>query len=106
MPVPLSVAVAADAVGVRADAAERELLAELRDHLVDLRRASAGSGPGADRRLRAADAVDRDALARDQAELVEAPVGVHLGDRAHPRLRRWQRGSGMLSTPVSRRYLL
>ena len=38
------------------------------------------------RRLRAADAVDRDRLAGEQRKLVEAPVGVDLGDRRDPRL--------------------
>ena len=68
-------------VGVRAEPAEVEPFAELGE--------SAGSGRGGwarDQRLGRGDAVDGHARAREQGELVEAPVGVDLLDRLDPRL--------------------
>jgi hypothetical protein len=72
---------AAEPVGVRADRAGREHLREPRGDPVGARE-PCGAADG--RGLRGCDAVDRDRLAGEQSELVEAAVGVDLGDRLHP----------------------
>ena len=69
---------AAEAVGVGADVGE---LGEGGGEL-----GGAGGRRAAGQRRRSGDSVDRDALAGQRGQLVEAPVDVHLVDRAHPRL--------------------
>ena len=68
--------------GVGADPAEGKALLELLEH----RGPGGGRHRRAGRRCRPADPVDGDALAGEQGQLVEAPVGLGLGDRMHPRL--------------------
>jgi len=98
---PLAVVglVAAEAVRVRADVAEGETPLE---RLEVLRHGQWTAFERRRGRLRAADAVERDAGRGEQRELVEAPVDVDLLDRANPVLAP-DAGSGRFATPVSLR---
>ena len=96
------VPLAADGHGVRADRVERQPLVELLGGLGGVEREPARQRCARRRRLRAADAVDRHALAGQQRELVEAPVRVAHGDRAHPRLAL----AGRVGDPVGAAHVL
>jgi hypothetical protein len=69
---------------VGAEVAERQALAQRRQ-LAGQRQWRRRQRCRRRRRLRARDPLDRHARARQQRELVEAPVDVELGDRPHPR---------------------